>query len=125
MLSIKEHIRQANRKNNAIDTSNLRVDVEIIKPENIDLTKYKQRGEEISDELIFQPAEIYIKRTIRPKYVLKSSLQIENPNEKAFVIAPLKINRPLGKSIASSSILSHMSLLYGLCQLWSYPVNTG
>ncbi len=99
-----------NRKRvNSIDTSKLRVDEVIIEPSDINLNEYSKLGEEITEKLIYKPAEIYIQRTIRPKYVLKSSLQIKKPEQKAFVIAGSPSN-PFQKSMASSSLMTEIIL---------------
>ena len=57
-------------------------------------------GQEVTDELDYTPAELYINRTIRPKYITKED---ELGNQKQ-VIAQL--NRPINKCMASAALLS-------------------
>lgn len=57
-------------------------------------------GKEITEELDYTPAELYINRFIRPKYITKEN---EEGNQKQ-VIAEL--NRPLPKCIASAALLA-------------------
>ena len=52
-------------------------------------------------------SKVYIQRTIRPKYVLKSQLQIENPYEQTFKVASLP-SVPLKKCMAGSSLLTEI-----------------
>ena len=55
-------------------------------------------GREVTDELDYTPAELYINRSIRPKYITKED---ELGNQKQ-VIAQL--NRPINKCIASAAL---------------------
>ena len=57
-------------------------------------------GQEVTDELDYTPAALYINRTIRPKYITKED---EQGNQKQ-VIAQL--NRPINKCMASAALLS-------------------
>ena len=57
-------------------------------------------GREVTDELDYTPAKLYINRTIRPKYITKED---EQGNQKQ-VIAQL--NRPINKCMASAALLS-------------------
>ena len=109
------------KKVNAIDTSKLEVVETVVEPENINLDEYVRLGEEVTDKLIHIPAKIYIQRTIRPQYVLKSSLQIENPEQQTFIIAPLT-SGPLPKCMASSSLLTEIILQKFLYHLPFYRV---
>ena len=43
----------------------------VIEPQDLDLTKYKQIGEERTRTLEFKPGKLYVKEIIRPKYGLK------------------------------------------------------
>lgn len=70
------------KKVHSLDTSKLEVKEIIIEPTDIDTGQYTRLGEEITDKLIHIAARIYVERTIRPKYVLKSSLQIQNPEQR-------------------------------------------
>jgi len=57
-------------------------------------------GQEVTDELDYTPAKLFINRTIRPKYITKED---EQSNQKQ-VIAQL--NRPINKCMASAALLS-------------------
>ena len=57
----------------------------------------------VTDTLVLVPAQMYVRRIIRHKLVLKSNLQIKEPERKAFEIAPLPV-MPLPKCMASESV---------------------
>lgn len=99
-------IVRTNRENRkAIDTSKLHVEEEHIYPEGINEEEYTELEPEVTDSLAIRPAEVYIKRIIRHKFVLKSSQQINDPDKQAFKMAPLP-PAPIHKCMASSSILA-------------------
>lgn len=60
---------------------------------------------EVTDSLVLVPRQMYIRRIIRHKLVLKSKFQIENPDRKAFEIAALP-PAPLHKCMADASLLA-------------------
>ena len=95
--------KRENRK--AMDTSNLPVEEQHIYPEGINEEEYTELAPEITDSLAIKPAQIYVKRIVRHKYVLKSSLQIQHPEQQAFKIATLP-SSPINKCMASSSLLA-------------------
>ena len=96
------------KKIDTIDTSKLEVREIIIEPEvEINSDEYVRFGEETTDKLIYVKAHVYIERTIRPKYVLKSHLQIKNPEQQTFIVATLP-ESPIKKSLVSPSLLSHI-----------------
>lgn len=70
----------------------------IIEPSE-DTTGMVYIGNEITDELDYTPAKLFINRIIRPKYI---TVEDEN-NEQRGVIAEL--NRPIPKCIASAALL--------------------
>ena len=70
----------------------------IIEPEE-DTTGMKKIGEEITETLKYTPASLIKIKTIRPKYA--------RPNEQGIVIASLPV-RPIPKSYAEASLLSHI-----------------
>ena len=104
---VKPHKRKKRDSNRTIDTSKLEVEEIEVVPEGINLADYTIIDTEVSDKLIFVPSRIYIERTIRPRYVLKSHLQIKNPEQKAFEIAPIK-DSLIPRSLASSSLLTEI-----------------
>ena len=61
-------------------------------------------GNEITDELEYTPARLFINRTIRPKYISKED---QNLVQKQ-VIAPL--DRPIPKCIAGADLLANMAV---------------
>jgi transposase len=75
---------------------------EIILEPTEDVSEMTYIGDEITDELEYSPAKLYIKRYIRPKYI---STEDERANQHQ-VIAEL--NRPIPKCIAGSHLLAHI-----------------
>ena len=72
---------------------------EIIIEPDVDTSNMRKVGEEITETLMYTPASLVKKRIVRPKYVDRT--------EEKFYIAELP-SRPLPKSIAESSLLSHL-----------------
>lgn len=64
---------------------------------------------EVTDTLVLVPAQMYVRRIIRHKLVLKSNLQIKEPERKAFEMVPLPV-MPLPKCMASESLLTDIIL---------------
>lgn len=93
----------------AIDTAGLEVREEHIYPEVENLEDYTELDPEVTDTLVLVPAQIYVRRTVRHKLVLKSNLQIKDPERKAFELAPLPA-MPLPKCMASESLLADIIL---------------
>ena len=75
----------------AIDTANLEVREEHIYPEVENVEEYTELDPEVTDTLVMVPAQIYVRRIVRHKLVLKSNLQIQNPDRKPFELAPLPV----------------------------------
>lgn len=93
----------------AIDTANLEVREEHIYPEVENREDYTELNPEVTDTLVLVPAQIYVRRIIRHKLVLKSNLQIKDPERNAFELAPLPV-MPLPKCMASESLLADIIL---------------
>ena len=72
----------------------------IIEPEQ-DTSGMKKIGEEITEELEYKPAKVYVNRYIRPKYAL--------PAEKGVIIGMLPA-RPIEKGIAGPGLLAHIAI---------------
>jgi len=72
----------------------------IIEPEG-DTTGMKKIGEEITEELEFEPGKLYVNRYIRPKYAL--------PGDEGVVIGLLP-TRPIEKGIAGPGLLAHLTI---------------
>ena len=66
---------------------------------------YVEIGVETTDRLAITPAQMYIDRIARHKFVLKSNLQTEDPDRQAFAIAPLP-DMIIPKGMASESLLA-------------------
>jgi len=102
VIRVAAHDRKVRK---AIDTSKLEVREEHIHPKLDNPEDYTEIGTEVSDSLAIIPRQVYIRRIVRHKYVLKSSLQIANPDRPAFLIAPLP-PAPIHKCMADSSLLA-------------------
>ena len=101
-IEVKAHKREVRRP----VFKDLPVEETHIYPEGMkDNPDYTEIGVENTDTLAIQPAKMYIKRIVRHKFVLKSSLQIEDPDRQAFVTAPLP-ESIIPKGMASESLLA-------------------
>lgn len=70
----------------------------IIEPAE-DITHCKKIGEEITEELEYEPGKLYVNRIIRSKYA--------KPNNEGIITAPM-IERPLPKAIAGAGLLAQI-----------------
>lgn len=88
----------------------LRREEEVIEPEGID-SNWQRIGEEVTEILEHKPGELYVRRIVRPKYVLKKPAQLQNEKKGApqpnIITAPLPI-LPLPKSNAGASLLAEL-----------------
>jgi len=73
----------------------------IIEPTE-DVSNMTHIGDEITDELEYTPANLFINRTIRPKYITKEN----KAGQQRQVIAEL--NRPIPKCIAGTQLLANI-----------------
>ena len=105
----------------AIDTENLDVKEEHYWPEVENKEDYTELAPEITDTLVIVPAQIYVRRIIRHKLVLKSNLQIQDPDRRPFELAPIP-PMPLPKCMASESLLTDIILQKFLYHLPFYRV---
>jgi transposase len=64
----------------------------------------KKIGEEITEELEFEPGELFVKKYIRPKYVTPQPPQSEKTE---IIIAPMP-DRPIDKAIAGPGLLAQI-----------------
>ena len=116
------HVASHERKvRKPIDTDKLEVMEEHIRPELDNEEDYVEIAPEVTDSLVLVPRKMYIRRIVRHKYVLKSRLQIENPDRRAFVIAPLP-PAPLHKCMADASLLADIIISKYLYHLPFYRV---
>ena len=75
--------------------------VEVIEPENLP-ENAKKIGEAITEVLEYEPANIFVRHIVRPKYIISSS------DEKTeIVIAPLP-SLPIAKGNAGASLIAHI-----------------
>lgn len=102
LIHVPAHDR---RPRKAIDTSNLEVKEEHLYPELDNAGDYTELAPEVTDSLVLVPRQMYIRRIIRHKYVLKNSLQVENPDRQAFRISALP-PAPIHKCMADASLLA-------------------
>ncbi len=90
----------------------LRRETEVIEPEGID-DNWVRIGEEVTEQLEHKPGELYVRRIVRPKYVLKKELQLaletsmDESLKKSVNIAPLPL-LPLPRSNAGASLLAEL-----------------
>ena len=89
----------------AIDTDRLEVREEHLYPELDNAADYTELTPEVTDSLVLVPRKMYIRRIVRHKYVLKNSLQVENPDRQAFRIQALP-PAPIHKCMADASLLA-------------------
>lgn len=80
----------------------LRREVVTLQPDE-DVSNLKEVGREIKEVLEYQPGELYVKQFVRPEYIKSSADGLTAKR----VIAPLPCV-PLEKSIAGSSLLTHL-----------------
>ena len=102
LIRVEAHDRKVRKP---IDTSRMEVKEEHLYPKLENKEDYTEMAPEVTDSLVLVPRQMYIRRIIRHKYVLKSKLQVENPDRKAFEIAALP-PAPLHKCMADASLLA-------------------
>jgi transposase len=73
--------------------------IEVLIEPTEDTTGAKKIGEEITEVLEYTPGKLYVKRYIRPKYVM--------PQEKGIVVGELP-SLPIPKGNAGASLISHI-----------------
>jgi transposase len=72
----------------------------VIEPEE-DVNGFSKIGEEITEELDYEPGHLYVNRYIRPKY---------SRSDKDGVVIGLLPSRPIEKGIAGAGLLSHIMI---------------
>lgn len=105
----------------AIDTANLEVREGHIYPEVENREDYTELDLEVTDTPVLAPAQIYVRRIVRHKLVLKSNLQIKDPERRPFELAPLPV-MPQPKCMASESLLADIILQKFLYHMPFYRV---
>jgi transposase len=71
---------------------------QVIEPAQ-DISGCKKIGEEVTEELEYEPGRLYVNRYVRPKYA--------KANNEGVIIAPM-IERPLPKAIAGAGLLTQI-----------------
>ena len=72
---------------------------EIVLAPTEDITGTRRIGEEVTEELEYEPGKLFVNRFVRPKYV--------KPGNEGFIIAPMP-ERPLPKAIAGPGLLAQI-----------------
>jgi len=82
---------------------------QIIEPTD-DTSLFKKIGEEITEELEYEPGKLFVNKIVRPKYarLTGSSGQVKSGGE-GILIAPM-IERPLPKAIAGPGLLAQICI---------------
>lgn len=75
--------------------------VEIILEPGVDVAALRKIGEEVTETLDYKPAELEVRRYVRPKYVDPAD------ESRGVIIAPLP-PRPIDKGIAEAGLLAHV-----------------
>lgn len=95
--------------------AHLRREIITIEPDE-DITGYKKIGEEITEELECTPAELYVNRYVRPRYLCiakeNSTDEADNNDEdniKRIVIGEMPL-RPIHKCIAGPGLLAQITV---------------
>ena len=101
-IEVKSHKREVRKP---VMRKDLPVEETHIYPDGINLEEYTEIGVETTDRIAIRPAVMYIDRTVRHKFVLKSSLQIKEPEKQTFIIAPMP-EMIIPKGMASESLLA-------------------
>lgn len=101
-IEVKSHRREVRKP---VMRDDLPVEEIHIYPEGVNPEEYTEIGVETTDRIAIRPAVMYIERTVRHKFVLKSSLQIDNPGQQTFIIAPIP-ETIIPKGMASESLLA-------------------
>lgn len=103
IIEVKAHRREVRKP---VLSPDLPVRERHLYPEEAkDNPDYVEIGVETSERLAIEPARMYKEVTVRHKFVLKSNLQIEEPDRQAFLIAPLP-ETVIPKGMASESLLA-------------------
>lgn len=71
---------------------------QVIEPA-VDISNLKKIGEEVTEELDYEPGKLFVNRYVRPKYA--------KPDNEGVIIAPM-IDRPFAKSIAGPGLLAQL-----------------
>lgn len=81
----------------------------VLEPEGLDLSLYKEIGEEVTRIVEHEPGKLYIHEYIRPKYGLKDNTRLSPEGQKGIEIADMPV-LPIDKGIAGASLLTEVLL---------------
>ena len=81
---------------------------EVLEPKDIDLTRYKKIGEEVTRLVEFEPGKLYIHEIVRPKYGLRNPME-QQEGEPGIMIAAMPL-LPIFHGIAAPSLLTEVLL---------------
>ena len=102
-IEVKAHRREVRRP---VLSGTLPVKENHIYPEGVkDNPDYVEIGTEVTDKLAVVPGQLYVHRDIRHKFVLRSDLQMKEPERQTFVIGPLP-ESIIPKGMAADSLLA-------------------
>ncbi|MEO5647090.1 MAG: IS66 family transposase [Chitinophagaceae bacterium] len=94
----QKHLQPTHKGRNSFPDS-LRREETIHYPEGIDLATAKRLGEDITETLAFNPSELFVKRTVRPKYLdTRTSRILQAPAQQ----------RPFEKSSVDPSLVAQI-----------------
>ncbi len=80
----------------------------IIEPEGIDTNSLKRIGEEVTEELEYEEAKLYVNKYIRPKYVKPADEGEISESERIEIIIAELPGRIIPKGIPGVGLLSHI-----------------
>ena len=103
LIEVKAHRREVRKP---VLSGTLPVKESHIYPEGVkDNPDYVEIGTEVTDKLAVIPGQLYVQRDVRHKFVLRSDLQVKDPDRQTFVIAPLP-ESIIPKGMAADSLLA-------------------
>lgn len=104
-IEVKAHRRDIRKP---VLSGDLPVKESHLYPEGVkDNPDYVEIGAEVTDKLAVIPGQLYIQRDVRHKFVLRSDLQVKEPDRQTFVIAPLP-ESIIPRGMAADSLLADL-----------------
>ncbi len=105
----REKIVGKHRGRNAFP-ENLRREVTVIEPQDVDTSNATKIGEDITEILAYNPGEIYVKKTCRPRYADAASGKIVQAPAPARAIEKCSADTSLLAQIAVEKYVDHLPL---------------
>jgi transposase len=81
---------------------------EVIEPKNLP-DNSKKIGEEVTEILEYKPSKLFVRRIVRPKYVVENKQKTDNDTKTKIIISSLP-SLPLPKSNVGASLLSYITV---------------